>query len=309
MSRCLRLSALIFFILPLLQCETPIAFPEGVREPELGVISEFTQDKNLEVRVFEARFLVGEQETRYIENAMVSIFEGDMVLDRLRFDSSMNPPRYISESFKPTSNVEYRILVEAEGYRSVMATSRVPVQIPIEGVAVSALNIEAAEDDGLRQVSYDVAVNFNDPAEEVNYYHINFLQEVWGNKREEGSDDYFPDGPELRKVSFSPSHHSEDFTAFTQGGLLFSDETFEGEAFDTRFALRLHLQDKEELGKLLVELRAVSEEYYLFQTSLSLQGSNPGQPLDDGVSIYNNIENGRGIFAGYNFSQASIEVH
>ncbi len=308
MSRCTHRFFWILVAFPLLQCETPIDFPEGVRDPELGVISEFTQDRNLEVRVFEGNFLVGDRETRYIDHATVTIFQGDSVIDRLVFDGSKAPPSYVSDSFKPEPNVEYRIRVEAEGYRPVMATSRVPAQIPIDAIEISSLTIESPDSEDLRKVSYDVAVSFRDPAQEVNYYHISFLQEVWGNMKDEGGD-YFPDGPELRKAAFVPNGLGDQFIAFGQGGLLFSDDFFDGQTFDNRFSLRFDLLDKEQLGKLNVELRAVSEEYYLFQTSLALQGNNPGQPIDDGVSIYNNIENGRGIFAGYNFSQASAEVH
>ena len=302
----------IFFLtlagaLLLLQCETPIDFPEEARAPEIGVISEFTQDRTLEVRVFEGQFLFEDEETNYLEDAKVGIYKGDTFLEYLVLDRDIFPPRYISKDLILEPNVEYRIYVEANGFEPAMASSKVPNSTPINQVVVSdLLHGEPSTTEVGKDVSYRVAVGFQDPAEETNFYHLNFMQEIW--TRKQFKDDSEPVQPEMRKVIFNAEQNNNQFIAFPNGGLLFSDENFAGGDFDNQFSLQFDLADNQHLGQLHVELRSVSKEYYLFQTSLSRQGSNPGQPIDDGVSIYNNIENGRGIFAGYNIFLTSVEI-
>ena len=292
--------------LPVMQCETPIDFPAETRASEIGVISEFTLDKTLEVRVFEGKFLFEDAETNYLENATVSIYQGDSFLEYLVLDREKVPPSYVSRTLIPEPNVEYRIQVVANGFEPAMARSKVPNSTPINQVTISDILYDEPEVGSGNGISYLVAVNFADPGEEANFYHLNFTQEVW--RRKQFKDDSDQMQPEMRKVTFSSDQNNNRFIAFPNGGLLFSDEGFDGEHFDNVFSMHFDLEDDQHLGKLHVELRSVSEEYYLFQTSLSRQGSNPGQPIDDGVSIYNNIENGRGIFAGYNIFQTSVEI-
>jgi hypothetical protein len=59
---------------------------------------------------------------------------------------------------------------------------------------------------------------------------------------------------------------------------------------------------------MFAELRTVSEEYYLYYNSLSRQRTGNNGPFADPVMIYGNVENGQGIFAGYNASVDSVAI-
>jgi len=54
-------------------------------------------------------------------------------------------------------------------------------------------------------------------------------------------------------------------------------------------------------------LRTVTEDYYLYHSTLTRQ-VNSGNPLSDGVVIYDNIVNGEGIFAGYGSNTNSFKL-
>ena len=101
--------------------------------------------------------------------------------------------------------------------------------------------------------------------------------------------------------------NQQDYLPAKVGGVLFSDEKFNGLNFSGSFPMHFELEPSQELGKLIVELRSASDDYYFFQTSVTRQ-QGPGVPVQGEVAVYNNIENGQGIFAGYNLSIDSVAV-
>ena len=60
------------------------------------------------------------------------------------------------------------------------------------------------------------------------------------------------------------------------------------------------------MGKLFLELRSVTEEYYRYFAGLSRQKQSSDSPFSEPVIIYDNIDGGLGIFAGYNSSVDSL---
>jgi len=61
--------------------------------------------------------------------------------------------------------------------------------------------------------------------------------------------------------------------------------------------------------KLYVDLRTVSEDYYLYHNKLTRQYEYDGDVLNDPVLLHNNVNNGYGIFAGYSLTRDSVFVH
>lgn len=291
----LLLSGLFFL---LLSCEKPTDFTAIA--PETIVVSEFTSNRTLEVSVYRASNLFDSTARRYILDADVEVYRGEEFQTSLHLDSSKAPPCYTNVSFLPTPNATYRIEVQLPGQKLITANSRIPNPIEIHQLEVSDLDLNPTST-GL-EYNFRVSIQFEDPSEEANFYHLNFSQQIL--KSETGVPDF-----ELReeKVTFSSRFNIDQFTVAGNGGLLFSDESFNGSRFAYTFPMRFNLEPEEHLGKLRVELRAVSEDYYLFQTSLTRQ-KGPGTPIQGDVLIYNNIQNGLGIFAGYNFSVDSVAV-
>ncbi|MCB0476306.1 MAG: DUF4249 family protein [Flavobacteriaceae bacterium] len=55
-----------------------------------------------------------------------------------------------------------------------------------------------------------------------------------------------------------------------------------------------------------MEFRTVSEDYYLYHSSITRQNYSEGSSFAEPVFVYNNIENGHGVFAGFNTSVDSV---
>jgi hypothetical protein len=293
---------LLFFLMAT-ACEKPSG-PEDV-EPRLVIFSEFASNRTLEVQVAKTRSIYqGSNDQEYVLDAKVDIYQGRTFLERLALNPEKFPPVYASLHLNPEPNVTYTIEASAPGFETVKGTDKIPSRIRIDHLGISDILVSPGEKPNQVEYQYRVTLEFKDPGSIVNYYHVNFIQQFF--KGPGGKEEFFPKSLREAKARF-PTLKNDFYIAGSQGGLLFSDETFDGRLFSKSIPLRFYLEEDEHLGPLFVELRSVSEDYYLFQVSLTQQ-SGPGYPYQGDAPLYNNIQNGQGIFAGYSSSVDSIFV-
>lgn len=309
MFRQVIFSISVFLIFVAASCERPLDLDIDEPESRLVVVSNFTNDKALEVIVSKTKSILSTAETEYILDAEVELYQGDMFLETLDLIPAIGKlnPYYITNTFRPIVNEEYNILVTAPGFDRVMAKSRIPTSINIHSFNVFNL-VSFNTPEGNVLYSYNVLLGFDDPVEEENFYHLRFFQQIVNFViNEEG--DTIPRGSYLQQIGFNASEDNNFLTAYFDGGVLFEDGPLNGKPISYSFPLQIQLEPRTEiLGQIFVELRAVSEEYYLYHNSLSRQQSDPNLPFNEPVIVFNNIKNGQGIFAGYNSSIDSIPV-
>ena len=285
-------------------CEEPrLPFEEG--SPRLVVFSEFNNNQVLQVQVSKSRSLAnddGRQE--FVLDAVVDLYREGVLLETLILDDTVSPPIYTTRTLVPEPNVTYTIRVEAPGFEPASAENSIPGGTAIKGLEVTDVQRRPDPATGLIDYRYRVHIHFSDPPGELNYYHLNFYQETI--PQPELGDAGAPPAARRIKAAFSDFAQGA-FIPSQNGGILFADDAFDGEDFSQVFPLSFRLEPAERLGQLLVELRAVSEAYYLFQTSVTRQ-QGPGVPVQGEVAVFNNIENGQGIFAGYSSALDSIQV-
>lgn len=290
-------------------CERPLDIKLEEPEARLVVISNFTNNQAIQVQVSKSRSVLNTGDIAYINDAVVEIFDEDLLLETLELVPLIGktPPFYTTRVLVPEVDVVYTIKVEAPGFDPVMAHSKIPPKIDIHSLEITDLIVREGEMENELIYSYTVSLSFEDPEEQLNYYHLNFYQQIINYINIEGDttilDTY------LQQIDFSPAIDNNSLIAYFEGGVLFEDTPFNGKLIAYTFPLQVRIDEANELiGKMFVELRAVSEEYYQFYNSLSRQQENPGIPFTEPVILFNNIENGQGIFAGYNLSVDSIAV-
>ena len=125
-----------------------------------------------------------------------------------------------------------------------------------------------------------VSFTIRDPAGEVNYYQIDIYvemdQQAYGYEIQ-------PVGP-VYEMSFD-------------GSLLLQDKTFNGEDFPARVRLCLYSDEETFQGKMFIEVKAITKDYYLYARSLTkAQDAQEIGFFVEPVAVYNNIHNGLGIF-------------
>lgn len=290
-------------------CERPVDLDLAEPNPRMVVISNFTVGQKFQVQVSRTRSVLEEDGTVFILDADVEIYEGEEFLEELKlFEPAGMDPFYGTTDLRAEAGRTYTIRAAAPGYPPVAAQSRIPAPIEIQSLEVSNLTARELAGSGETEYAYRVALGFQDPAEEMNYYHLRFYQQVLEYRNGESGDTLITGGI-LRPIEFNRAGDNNAVTTYFDGGVLFEDAPFNGQFTTYAFQLRTAIVPKYQLmGNMYAELRSVSEEYYLFHTSLSRQQESPGAPFSEPVIVFNNIENGRGIFAGYNVTQDSVAV-
>jgi len=79
--------------------------------------------------------------------------------------------------------------------------------------------------------------------------------------------------------------------------LLLTDRLFDGKDHSISFKLDPYFANVENVS---IYFTSISESYYDYKTTLSLQKEVSGDPFAQPVQVFTNIQHGLGIFAAYN---------
>lgn len=308
-----HLSAIVAIVFGLLSCEQPSVFDIVESTPsELVVQSYFTPNNPIQVTVSKSRTVTSSSTTtEYVLNAMVEIYKEDTYLETLSLVEPKNAdnsrPFYTSVDFIPEVNVVYTVKVKALGYTPVSAESKIPLPISLISAEISDLIYTNIEENKRTVVDFDLTVDFVDPTEEMNYYHINLLQHLIAYEIIDGDTIYSSNS--LRPILLNSANNTNEAVAHISGGILLSDHLFEGETIHYKIPISFTYEPhKEQLGKLYIDLRTIPKEYYDYFSTLSRQQASSGSPLENPIDISDNIIGGKGIFSGYNSSLDSLTI-
>ena len=84
--------------------------------------------------------------------------------------------------------------------------------------------------------------------------------------------------------------------------LLFNDLLFDGETA----TFKINLNELSYYSYLVMNLYSCSEEYYLYNKSYQTAIETTGDPFAQPVQVFSNINNGHGIFGGFQLSSKII---
>lgn len=289
-------------------CEEPVDVRLEIPSAKLVVLSNFTAGQDVQVSVTTSQSIIaGPGTTNFVDNATVRLFEDQSFIQELRLVAENGERYYASRNFTPVPGIVYTIEVSAPGYATVTGQSSIPPEVAIYHLQLDQLQVSGDTATNRKQYRYYVEIGFDDPAEQRNFYHLTLQQEYRPFQVEQG-DTVFAEAIQ-RPIIFNPRATNNLQIVHYDGSLLFEDTPFNGESQLIRLPVAIQFNgNREAPGRLFAELRSVSEEYYLFHTSLSRQQNSPDQPFTDPVLLFNNIKNGHGVFAGYSSSQASVSV-
>ena len=306
---------LSLLIIPLLVCScgnTP-KFELEEDPGELVVVSNFNLTKDIKVFVSKSRSILGNQSiTEYIDNAVVELYKGEQYLETLEIGGTKvdgsETVFYTSSTFQAEVDVLYTIKVQVPGYEEVTARSRIPSSIQL--VSLEIMSLKTVErPDGKALLEFDLNLQFEDPAEEINYYHINLMQQYHPFFITEGDTIFNAADAYRETVIISSKINSNNEAAHISGGILLKDQPFNGKIISYTLPVNLVIDPQKEIpGNLIVDLRTVSEEYYLYFDALSRQKESDDTPFTPPVFLFDNIEGGKGVFAGYNSSLDSLQI-
>ncbi len=289
-------------------CEEPVDLGIELSSAQLVVTSNFAPQESVKVRVAKTvSVLNADRQDELILDAAVAIYEGNELLADLKLvDPLFGEPYYSEASFRPETNRAYTLEVIAPGLPPASATSSIPEPVHISKYEVASLDRTYDWETNHLDYAYEVRMDYEDPPTVRNYYHLNFYQQLLEFVVNDG-DTLITDSTQFFPLEFSEANDDNFVYASIIGGILLQDKPYPD---GISFYLRQRIDPRsQKLGQLIVELRTVSDEYYRFYNSVSRQqNTGGGGGLTQPVIEFNNVRNGRGIFAGYNKALDSLNL-
>ena len=298
-------------------CERAIELDLPQAGNRLVVISTFSDQAPMSVQVSQGQSVLEASQVNLITFADVEVFADGVFVENLEFsyDEELEIPTYRS-SFIPVSDVDYELYVSTPelpdtfgfpNFEPVRSVSRIPAPSPI--IVLSVDDLHSHNYAGTDTVQYDFRAGFAfaDLAGVKNYYHLKVFQDI--HTYTVSGTDTIVTRTRRAQLEFNPVFNDNDFVGSFDGGFLFTDSKFDGLNNFIEFPLSVAIDTGiEKLGKLFFELRTASPEYHKYYTSFNRQIVNPQAPFVEPVILFDNIDEGLGIFAGFSVMLDSVAI-
>lgn len=245
-------------------------------------------DSVINVLVSKSQEIFTETEFERLTNASVNLYKNDVLFEMIPFDNNYQVYRKNLDSPILNDQATYRLEVGVSNEATTMATQTMP-----NIVAITDLSLD--QNRNLGDYEADVlGLEFNDPADEDNYYMLEVFYE--------GSD--FQGNTTRDRVYLYPLFDLSD--EISNGRLLFSDATFNGNRYKIEAEAEIYNQSV--VNELQVRLISITRDRYLFEKSLSQYRNADGNPFAEPVVVHDNIENGYGIFTVAAIDEMILEL-
>ena len=330
-----------FLVLGLIACETTVEVDVPRHPTQLTANGLFTPDSLWQVELSANRYILDNAPFAPVQDAKVRILRAGSVvasLDYLKDDSRSGNSIYQSENNRPLVGQAYTLAINHPSYGELAANSAVPpVATPVVNAILDTLDVRQDSNLADRDIAYAVTIRLDDPPEK-NFYSLSlFVQwdglgtiDVNNNleiELQEGMTDVYlrsenpiVDDPfdtyrrELifRDVSFNGQQYElKTYMVFKPYDAIYSrifNEGFvlEQNAYDRKRNIVRQPGDTIGVHRLYALLRTTTKEYYDYLYTRDLQASVENNPFAQPVQVFDNIESGLGVFAGYSQTEKKV---
>ncbi|MCG8696702.1 MAG: DUF4249 domain-containing protein [Bacteroidales bacterium] len=209
------------------------------------------------------------------------------------------PEGYSITGFVPEQGKEYSFELR-DGNFVIQGSDVIPYAVNFTVDTTTVL-----DDYDLSTLGTECTLNFTDPADRDNYYVIAYnATEFFSNEDTIG----WTQAIGWMKSDDPAIEHSFYYQGllYTGNRFIFSDKYFNGKEYS--MPVRIFAgQNSGRRVNLTIYLLSVSEQYYKYVTSSIKQQENNEDYYAEPTQVYNNIENGFGIFAGFSVSKQIVE--
>ncbi len=314
MKRLVKYLVVALFIIMQVGCETVVDIELPERDSQLTLNCLFNSSENMKVTVHASKGTLEAGELEVVRNATVTVTGTDGTIETVKttiFDPK-NFAEYYTFSFLPKSGVNYTITASAPGFKNVQSIGSIP-----EATEIIAVDTATVINKGFEEGQ--INITFRDPAEKGNSYEFKFYALVYNIDTMDGQFVFEPITQEL----YAYFSDVNDFFGGDGNELLVTDELFNGREYTQRVNYDFQLPYLESdtfdtagfepalflSAYLITEMRTLSEDYFLFQSTYNKYLFSSGDPFAQPVQVYGNIENGFGIFAGYNSTFDTLQIN
>ena len=277
-----QITTTIFLALLINSCkfDTIVNVDLPKHKPVIVVNSFFNPDSAWKVKLTRSQGALENGPIQNIADANVDVWEDNQRVVEL---THIGNGLYRAENSKPLPGKKYELRASAPDYLPVTASDIAPQAVAITKVKVDTITKADYEE-------LELTISFTDPPAPGSKYHIN----LWGWSGNENG------GLEFNAVNFSSSDlllsegQAMDME-FWDNQAVFNDVILAGK----QYGLKLRISTYYAQQDLYVMLSTVSDAYYTYHKSFQKHQDTEENPFSEPVIVYNNVENGLGIFAGY----------
>jgi len=245
-----------------------------------------------------------------LDNDPVDIQNGKYVLktdDKVLVDETLLSfaNTYLDTSEPLVAGNQYDITVSADGWEDISASQVLPKAVEIETVEYEANG--GIDEFGEPADTY--SITFTDDGDEENYYFVSGLAKVTSS--------YTFDGVTYTDTYEDNLYFTSTDPTVTQmwgfNGAAIKDAAFNGKEYSLRlnsYPVSYNESGNDfsvELESVNIKLFSLSKEAYNFLVSLQLYKDARDNPFSEPVVVFENIENGYGIFALANATEKIVE--
>ena len=295
-------------LLSLAACETvvDIDLPEGQSKLTLNAL--FGPDSIMNVSLYPSKEALESGNYLAIENATITVSGTDgqvATTNKLGIDVFTLESVY-KLAIKAKAGVVYTITASAEGYAPVVSVTSIPEPVDIVRVDTGTVFTDGYEEGQL-------SITLTDPSRIGNLYELKFYVLIYYPDTLDGKLIYYPTTQEV----YAYSRNNDFFNSDYSSELIFTDELFDGKTYTA--LVNYYNEFKDDGGDstqitdylssyLVTELRSLSTDYFAFKSSYSRYQFSTGDPFAQPVQVYDNIDGGFGIFAGFNSTHDTLQL-
>jgi hypothetical protein len=286
----------LFSVLHFYSCtkvEDVVEFP--VKEKTLVLHCYFSQDSAWLFFVSRSLSVIDNAELKYVTDATVKLFEEDELkatLTSITYDPETNIPFYRFEGLNPQVGKKYKVEVSHPDYPTIYASDvlTTPVNLIIENSKIidSSLFYDPWLQKSIGNMTASITISVDDPAKQDNYYLLYM---------------YYIDSSEYavyKTKIYSYETNNPAVDKKYDNGLLFTDYLFDGKKYEITF--KIDDWSFYSGKKYYFVLESMSRARFYYEKSTRLYYNMQYDPFSEPIQIFNNIENGYGIFAGFSNS-------
>ncbi len=272
----------IFSVVFLLSCYEEIPYDKTVIKPKLVIYSAITRDSIISVQISRTKF-IGDTSNVYLNDAKVDLYINNEYKERLVLDSA----GIYKSTIKAQQGNLYKIEVMCPGFRTITASTYIPDKVQID-TCIFDYNF------GVDQIGNNVSrlsLTITDIQDQHNYYYIPGIFDENGNR--------------LMSETVDPIILSEK-QSFAD--YIFTDNLFQNSKHTFSFTIGQMYKDTVILS---IEIQVVTEEFYKYFNTLAdykttYINNNYFNSNTEPPELYSNVNNGYGIFYGYNQSSYKL---
>jgi len=271
-----RIVIFLFGIFFIVSCYEEIPFDTTVTKPKLVLYSAITNDSIITVQVEKTKF-IGDTNKTFLNDAKVNLYINGVYSETLILDSA----GVYKSIIKAQQGNLYKIEVIHDNYRTISASTYIPNKPQIDTcVFVYDFGVDR-NGNNISKLSFTIT----DIPNEENYYYISGIL----NEK----------GEHLMSETIDPIILSEKQS---YGDYIFTDKLFQNGSHIFSFTTNQMYQDT---NIFKIELQSVTLDFYRYFNTLAdykttYINNNYFNSNAEPPELYSNIENGYGIFYGYN---------